>query len=116
MKKQGLQQVVAGNLDYFMKRDDCLYPNANALSKATNGKVSPNTIRYLLDPKRRTVTTKKGEGYPTIEKLESLAQKLPKCETWMLLHPELDRALRAMDMERAWGERAEKDKKAKQSA
>jgi hypothetical protein len=97
VKKRGVLEIIAENLGYFMNRIDCEYPNANALGKAA--KVSPNTVRNLRHPERRTKTIKKGQGYPTVDKLEALAAKLPKCETWMLLHPELRRALRAMEMD-----------------
>jgi hypothetical protein len=104
MKTRDLQQIVSENLKYFMGRDDSLYHNPNSLSSATKdstGKaaVTPNTIRNLLKPTKRPVTTSKPAGYPTLDKLEALAKKLPKCEAWMLLHPDIKRALRAMEMD-----------------
>lgn len=99
MAKRSLNEIIAHNLKWFMERDDALYDNANALSVATKGAVSPNFIRYLLEPKRRTVTSSKAEGYPTLDKLESLAKQLPKCETWMLIHPDIERAKRATEMD-----------------
>lgn len=99
MRKKSLRTVLSENLAYFMARDDCLYPNPNKLAVATNGKIAANTIRNILDPKRRTVTLTKPDGGPTLEKIEVLASKLPKCEPWMLLHPDLKRALRALDMD-----------------
>lgn len=100
MRRKPIQKVIAENLKAFMDREDCMHPNPHALAKATNGKVSASMIRYLLDPKRRTVTSKKVNGAPGVDKLEALAESLPKCEAWMLLHPDLERAIRAMDMER----------------
>lgn len=99
MKTKGLNEIIAHNLRWFMDRDDCLYDNPNALAVATGKRVSPSFIRYLLDPKRRTVTTNKPQGYPTLDKLEALAAKLPRCEAWMLIHPDIERAMRAMEMD-----------------
>lgn len=98
MRKKALRTVLSENLAYFMARDDSLYRNPNALAAATNGAVSANTVRNILTPKRRTVTTNKPEGSPTLEKIEALAGKLPKCAPWMLLHPDLQRTLRAIEM------------------
>lgn len=111
MRRKGMRAVLSENLAYFMARDDSLYPNANKLALATNGKVSANTIRNILYPTRRTTTAKKPEGSPTLEKIETLASKLPKCEPWMLLHPDLQRALRALEMyERVAAEVGERER------
>jgi hypothetical protein len=91
MKNRDLRQVVARNLNFFMQRESCLYRNPNALGVAA--KVAPNTVRNLLNPKKRTVTISKPEGYPTLDKLERIAQKLP-CEVWELLHPDIEKSIR----------------------
>ena len=100
-----LRAVVARNLGFFMNRPGCQYPNANALGIAA--KVSPNTIRYLLHPSRRPVTASKPDGYPTLDKLEKIAQKLT-CEVWELLHPNIEKSIR----ERAMYKKLEQDFKA----
>lgn len=96
MPKRDLRQVIAQNLRYFMRRPDCQHRTPNALALAAG--LAPNTVYNFLDPKRRTVTTRKPEGFPTLDKLEALAAKLPKCETWMLLHPDIQRALREIEL------------------
>src|SRR5262245_33621312 len=90
-----LRRVIAGNLKYFMQRPGSLYKTANALGVAA--KVAPNTVRNLLDPRKRTVTSTKPEGYPTLDKLEALALRLG-CEVWELLHPDLERSIREREM------------------
>lgn len=99
MRRKALKVTLAENLRWFMALPNCAYPNPNALATATKGAVSANTVRNILDPKRRTVTAKKGDGGPTLEKLEALAERLPDCQPWMLLHPDLQRALRAIEMD-----------------
>lgn len=116
MKSRSLNQVIADNLKYFMGLDKSLYRNPNALSVATNKMVSPNTIRNLLYQGRRTTTTTKPIGYPTIDTLEILAKKLPGCETWMLLHPDLARIQRALRLEEVVEQRLASDKTDKQPA
>jgi|GEM_PF-5664230 len=94
-KKSALSKVIAANLRFFMERPGCEYRNANALGIAA--KVAPNTVRNLLMPTRRTVTLSKPEGYPTLDKLERIAEKL-ECEVWELLHPDVKRSLREREM------------------
>lgn len=98
MPKKALATILSENLRYFMQREDCAYPNPNALATATKGAVSANTVRNILNPKKRTTTATKPDGVPTLDKLEALAKKLPKCEMWMLVHPELQRVLAALEM------------------
>ena len=73
----------------------CEYRNANLLAKKAS--VAPNTVRNFLDPKKRTVTTTKPDGFPTLDKLEKLAEPL-KCEVWELLHPDIERSMREREM------------------
>jgi hypothetical protein len=93
-KRLDLNLILAHNLRFFMRRSD-QYQNANALGVAAN--ISPNTVRNYLDPKKRTVTTEKPEGFPTIDKLASLSEKLG-CQVWELLHPDIERSLREREM------------------
>jgi hypothetical protein len=92
-----LNAILAKNLDYMMKRPGSLYPNANSLSVAAG--IAANTVRNYLDPTRRTVTSDKPEGFPTLDKLQALASKL-NCAVWELLHPDIERSLREREMYR----------------
>lgn len=75
-----------------MGRPSCDYKTANALGVAAG--VNPGTVRYLIDPaKRVTTTAKKPEGYPLLDILGKLADKLG-CEVWELLHPDIERSIR----------------------
>lgn len=69
--------------------------NANALAVAAE--IAPNTVRNLMNPKKRTVTVDKPEGYPTLDKLEAIAKVIP-CEVWELLHPDIERSIRQTKM------------------
>lgn len=93
--KNDLRQVVAQNLRYFMGLESCPYATANALAVAA--KVAPNTVRNYLDPTKRTVTTGKPDGYPTLDKLKALADALGR-EPWELLHPDIQRSLSEREM------------------
>lgn len=95
MKNKDLRRIVARNLSFFMGRESCQYKNANALGLAAG--VAPNTIRNLLDPSKRTTTSAKPEGYPTIDILGKIALKLP-CEVWELLHPDIEKSIREREM------------------
>lgn len=95
MQIKDLRRVVARNLRFFMERETCAYRNPNSLGVAC--KVSPNTIRNLLDPSRRTTTSAKPEGYPTLDILEKVALKL-SCEVWELLHPDIEKSIREREM------------------
>lgn len=95
MTEKDLNQVVAANLKYFMEREGSLYRNANALGVVA--KVSPNTVRNYLDPKKRTVTVDKPDGYPRLDILGTLARYLG-CEVWELLHPDIQRSLNEREM------------------
>lgn len=89
-----LALVLAHNLKFFMSRTDD-YQNANALGVAAG--VSPNFVRYLLDPKKRTTTTEKPQGSPTLDKLDAIAGKLG-CQVWELLHPNVERSFHEREM------------------
>lgn len=87
-----IADLLAKNLTYFMSRPDAPYKNANALAVAA--KIDPNTVRNMMNPTRRTrATSEDGKGYPTLKNIAAIADKLPKCKVWMLLHPNLERAL-----------------------
>lgn len=94
---QNLNALIAKNLRFFMDRPGSMYRNANALGKKAG--VAPNTVHNLLNPKKRTVTTTKPEGYPTLDKLEKIAKALG-VEVWELLHPDIKRSLDERDMYR----------------
>lgn len=96
-KSPPLNTVIARNLKYWMRREGCLYPNANSLGKAAG--IAPNTVRNLLDPSKRTVTSEKPDGAPTLDKLEKIAEKL-ECEVWELLHPDIEKSLREREVYR----------------
>lgn len=93
-----LNTLIAKNLRYFMSRPSCEYRNPNALGVKAG--ISPNTVRYLLDYKKRTVTRDKPEGYPTLDTLGKLAGPLG-CKVWELLHPDIERSLREREMYRS---------------
>lgn len=93
-KRLDLNLILAHNLRFFMDRSD-LYKNANALGKAAE--IAPNTVRNYLNHQKRTVTDQKAEGFPTLDRLASLASKL-NCEVWELLHPDIERAIREREM------------------
>lgn len=92
--KDDLSEVLARNLKYFMKLPGCPYPTANALAVAAG--ISPNTVRYYMDPRKRPPTTDKAQGFPTLDKLEILAGRLGR-DTWELLHPDIERSVRERD-------------------
>lgn len=96
-KPDDLRWLIARNLKFFMSRENCPYPNPNALGVAA--KIAPNTVRNLLDPTKRTTTTEKPDGYPTLDKLGAIAEKLG-IQVWELLHPDIERSLRERDMYR----------------
>lgn len=93
-KPKDLNQIVAENLKFFMGRHSTL-KNANALGLKAN--LAPNSIRNLLDNKKRTVTSGKPVGYPTMDTLNKIAEELG-CEVWQLLHPDIKKALRQQEM------------------
>lgn len=92
-----LNKILAKNLRFFMDQPGCAYRNANSLSQVSG--VSANTIRNILTPSKRTVTSDKPEGYPVLDILEKLASHL-KCQTWELLHPDIQKSLREREMYR----------------
>lgn len=93
-KSKDLNQIVAHNLRFFMDRHPLL-KNANALGKDAG--VAPNSIRNLLDNKKRTVTTAKPVGYPTLDLLQKIAVRLG-CGVWQLLHPDIEKTIREQEM------------------
>lgn len=90
-----LSHILAGNIQFFMDRAESNYRNANALAVAA--KISPNTVRNLLHPKRRTVTSAKPDGFPTLDKLLAISIPLG-CEVWELLHPDIKQSIREREM------------------
>lgn len=94
MKSPSLSALVAKNLQYFMDRSES-YGNAHALG--VKAKVAPNSVRNLLDPKKRTVTADKPEGAPQLDTLHKIAQAL-NIEVWQLLHPDIESAIRQQEM------------------
>ncbi len=93
-KPKDLNQIVAYNLKFFMGRHPTL-KNANALGLAA--KVAPNSIRNLLDHNKRTVTSGKPVGYPTLDTLQKIALLLG-CGVWQLLHPDIEKSIRQQEM------------------
>lgn len=89
MSHAALNETLAKNLRYFMQQDSCPYKNANALGVAAG--LSPQTIRNILTPVVRPTTCAKPVGYPTLDKLATIAAALG-CEVWELLHPDLARS------------------------
>lgn len=98
MPTRDLNQLIADNLKFFMQRPKSMYRNANAL--ASIAKIAPNTVRNLLEPSKRTVTSTKPIGYPTLDKLAKIAAPLG-CEVWELLHPDIRQSLREREMYRS---------------
>lgn len=90
-----LAEILAKNLRFFMNRPGALHRNPNALAVASG--LAANSVRNYLQPKRRAVVTKKGVGYPTMDKLAAIAGALG-CEVWELMHPDIERSLRERDM------------------
>ena len=95
MSKMPIEKILARNLDYLMKLPGAHYPNANALGNAIG--MSPNTIRNLLHPERRPSHGEKPLGFPTIDTLQKVAEKLGR-EVWELLHPDIERSIREREM------------------
>lgn len=90
-KHEDLNAVIARNLARFMDEPGCPYSNANALSVATKGRVSPGTIRNLRNPEKRTTMPERTDGYPRIDTLEAVVTPLGR-QVWELLHPDIDRS------------------------
>lgn len=97
MSKPDLSVLLAKNLQFFMQRPGCLYPNANALGKAAG--ISPSSVRHYLEPHKRPASTRKPVGFPTLDKLAAIAEKLG-VEVWELLHPDIERSLSEREMYR----------------
>lgn len=98
MSQPTLAEMVAQNLQYLMDRPGCPYPNANALGVAAG--ISPATVRNILNPAARPYepqSKKKKTGYPTLDNLELIAGKLG-CDVYLLLHPNISRALEEKEM------------------
>ena len=94
MKTAPLSLIVAKNLAYFMGRSEH-YKNANAI--AVKAKIAPNSVRNLLDPKKRTVTADKPDGVPQLDTIQKVAEVLA-VEVWQLLHPDIEKAIRQQEM------------------
>ncbi len=93
-KRLDLNLILAHNLRFFMANNEAC-KNANAL--ATKAGIAPGTVRNYLDHRKRTVTTEKPEGFPTLDILATLAVHLG-CEVWELLHPDIERSIREREM------------------
>lgn len=94
-KAEEFQALISKNIKFFMRLPDCKYRTANAL--AVKAKLSPNTVRNYIDGTKRTVTTSKPQGFPTLDKLAKLTRPL-NCEVWELLHPDIERSRREREM------------------
>lgn len=94
-KTRTLAAILAGNLEFFMSREGCPYPNANSLGEAAL--VAPNSVRNLLKPAKRTVTRDKPEGFPQLDTVAKIAKKL-NVEVWELFHPDIEKSLRERAM------------------
>lgn len=92
-----LRQTLIDNLNFFMAREGAPYKNANSLGLAAG--VAANTVRNLLNPRQRPVTSAKPEGYPTLDTIQVIATALG-CEVWELLHPDIARSIREREMYR----------------
>ncbi len=90
-----LNLIIASNLRFFMGRREGKPWTANEL--AVKAAIAPNTVRNYLDPRKRTVTSEKPEGFPTLDKLASLAAPLG-CQVWELLHPDIKRSISEREM------------------
>lgn len=90
-----LPQILAFNLRFFMAREKCPYKNANSLGKAAG--VAPNTVRNLLDPKKRTVTTEKPDGFPQLDNVAKVAAKIG-AEVWEMFHPDIGKSIREREL------------------
>jgi transcriptional regulator with XRE-family HTH domain len=97
MEEADANAILAKNLRYFMQRPSSPYRTANALAEAAG--MSANTVRYYLDEKKRPARSANGVGFPTMNKLSKLAEKLG-CEVWELLHPDIERSLSEREMYR----------------
>lgn len=97
MTKPDLSALLAKNLQFFMQRSGCPYPNANALGKAAG--ISPSSVRHYLEPQKRPASTRKPVGFPTLDKLAAIADKLG-VDVWELLHPDIERSLSEREMYR----------------
>lgn len=91
MAKRDVKSVLAENVMYFTGLDGYVYKSDRALALAAG--LAPNTVTNI----------KKRAHAAQIDNLEALAAKLPKirgmkCEAWMLLHPDLKRVIRALDV------------------
>ena len=93
-KNNDLNGILARNLAYFMEKSES-YKNPHALGKKAN--VAPNTVGNYLDHTKRTTTSGKLEGFPTVDILARLADALG-CQVWELLHPNLSRAITEREM------------------
>lgn len=90
-----LNLVLANNLRFFMGRRDGEPWSANELGVKAG--IAPNTVRNYLDYKKRTVTSSKPIGFPTLDKLARLSAELG-CEVWELLHPDIERSVKEREM------------------
>ena len=97
-------KVLSENLAALLDRPGT--PFRSPTDFARQAKVAPNTVSYLLDPSRKPTTTRKKQGYPTLDVLMRIAGKLG-IPLWALVHPRTANAVRAAklygDIEQDWG-------------
>ncbi len=93
--RRTLARILADNLNFFMSKEGCPYPNANSLAVAA--RVAPNSVRNLLAPSKRTVTADKPEGFPQLDTVQKVAAKLG-LQVWELFHPDIERSLREREI------------------
>jgi len=84
-----LRERIADNLHAFMQAPGSLYTSAHALSVATKGRVSAQTIRNLLLPEQRVLAAGRQAGYPRLDTLSEVLMPLRR-EVWELLHPDIN--------------------------
>lgn len=99
---QDINAIIAKNLRFLMDRPGSTLSNPTSLGKAAG--VAANTVANLLDARKRTTTSAKPVGYPTLDKLVRIARAL-NVQVWEILHPDIERSLR----EREFYARIERD-------
>lgn len=98
MRKETLSDVFARNLQTAMRQ----YQGGAGITQlalAKASKVPQTTISLFLSPHRRLATDGKTKPGPTLERIGMLADAL-KIEPWLLLHPNMEQALREHAMYR----------------
>lgn len=98
MRKETLSDVFARNLRAAM-RDYQAGAGITQAALAKASKVSQTAISLYLTPRRRHATEGRSKPGPTLERVGMLADAL-KIEPWLLLHPNMEQALREHAMYR----------------